>query len=243
MSTPLFLENAYQTEFDAEVIAVDETGIRLSHTAFYATSGGQPGDSGHLLIANDTLPIVTTKKGARPDDIIHMPAEGCALPVIGTRVKGIINWDTRHKHMRMHTLLHLVCSLVDAQITGCQIGAEKSRIDMNLEAGAIDKDDLSLQLNKLIEEDHPLSTRWIADEELLANPDLVRSMSVRPPIGFGRVRLVQIGQDDKVIDLQPCGGTHVKSTGEIGRITVLKIENKGKQNRRISFGFANTENV
>jgi len=238
MPSPLFLDNAYLTEFDAEIIAADENGIRLSQTAFYATSGGQPGDSGHLIIANDTFPISIAKKGERPDDIIHVPGEGCALPAIGTRVKGIIDWDTRHKHMRMHTLLHLVCALVDAQITGCQIGAEKSRIDMNLEAGAIEKDTISAALNKLIDEDHPISTRWIKDEELLANPDLVRSMSVKPPIGFGQVRLVQIGHNDHIVDLQPCGGTHVKSTGEIGPIAVSKIENKGKLNRRISLTFA-----
>lgn len=237
MQTPLFLENSYQTEFDAEVIAVDGTGIRLSQTAFYATSGGQPGDSGHLIIANDTLPITIAKKGESPADIVHVVTEGCALPAIGTRVKGVIDWDIRHKHMRMHTLLHLVCALVDAQITGCQIGTDKSRIDMNVEADALDKEAISAGLNKLIEEDHPISTRWITDEELLANPDLIRSMSVKPPIGFGKVRLVQIGRDDRVIDLQPCGGTHVKSTGEIGRVTITKIENKGKLNRRISLTF------
>ncbi len=237
MQTSLFLENSYQTEFDAEVIAADETGIRLSQTAFYATSGGQPGDSGRLLIANDVVPVTIARKGDGPSDILHVPAEGCALPAIGTRVKGVIDWDTRHKHMRMHTLLHLVCSLVEAQITGCQIGAEKSRIDMNADAEAFDKDAMTAALNKLIEENHPISTRWISDEELLANPGLVRSMSVKPPIGFGQVRLVQIGADDNVIDLQPCGGTHVKSTGEIGRILISKIENKGKLNRRMTLVF------
>lgn len=237
MPHPLFLEDAYQTDFEAEVISADETGVRLSQTVFYATSGGQPGDSGRLLIANDTLPIITTKKGESPTDIVHVLGEGCALPAIGTKLKGVIDWDTRHKHMRMHTLLHLVCSLVDAQITGCQIGADKSRIDMNMQADAVDKDVMTNALNKLIEENHPVSTRWIADEELLANPDLVRSMSVKPPIGYGQVRLVQIGRQDKIVDLQPCGGTHVKSTGEIGRIAISKIENKGKLNRRISLIF------
>lgn len=237
MQTPLFLENPYQTEFEAEIIAADETGIRLSQTAFYATSGGQPGDSGRLIIANDTLPVTIAKKGDSPVDIIHVPAEGCALPAIGTRVKGVIDWDTRHKHMRMHTLLHLVCSLVDAQITGCQIGADKSRMDMNAEADALDKEAMTVALNRLIGEDHPISSRWISDEELLANPGLVRSMSVKPPVGSGQVRLVQIGADDKIIDLQPCGGTHVKSTGEIGKVLISKIENKGKLNRRMTLVF------
>ena len=237
MQTPLFLENSYLAEFDADVIAVDETGIRLSQTAFYATSGGQPGDSGRLLIANDVLPVTVARKGASPADIVHVPAEGCALPAVGTRVKGMIDWETRHKHMRMHTLLHLVCSLVDAQITGCQIGAEKSRIDMNAQADAFDKEAMTAALNKLIEDDHPVSMRWISDEELLANPGLVRSMSVKPPIGFGQVRLVQIGTDNNVIDLQPCGGTHVRSTGEIGKIVIAKIENKGKLNRRMTLTF------
>lgn len=236
-AAPLFLDDPYLREFEADVIAADETGIRLSQTAFYATSGGQPGDSGKLIIANDALPVTTAKKGDNPSDIVHVLPEGCALPAIGTKVTGMIDWETRHKHMRMHTLLHLVCALVDAQITGCQIGAEKSRIDLNLAAGAIDKESLSAALNKLITEDHPIATRWIADAELEANPDLVRSMSVKPPIGFGQVRLVQIGHDDRVIDLQPCGGTHVQSTAEIGPVAVAKIENKGKQNRRISLVF------
>lgn len=236
-AAPLFLDDPYLREFEADVIAADETGIRLSQTAFYATSGGQPGDSGKLIIANDALPVTIAKKGDNPSDIVHVLPEGCALPAIGTKVTGMIDWETRHKHMRMHTLLHLVCALVDAQITGCQIGAEKSRIDLNLAAGAIDKESLSAALNKLITEDHPIATRWIADAELEANPDLVRSMSVKPPIGFGQVRLVQIGHDDRVIDLQPCGGTHVQSTAEIGSVAVAKIENKGKQNRRISLVF------
>lgn len=238
MHTPLFLDNSYQTDFEAEVLSADETGVRLSQTIFYATSGGQPGDTGTLYIVNDALPVIATKKGETPSDIIHVLAEGCPLPAIGTTIKGAIDWETRHRYMRMHTLLHLVCSLVKAQITGCQIGADKSRIDMNLEADAVDKEAMSEALNRLVEEDHRVSMRWITDEELLAKPDLVRSMSVRPPIGFGRVRLVQIGADERPVDLQPCGGTHVKSTGEIGRVAVSKIENKGKLNRRMTLVFA-----
>lgn len=239
MTQKLFLDDAYQSEFEAEVLAADETGIRLSQTLFYATSGGQPGDIGTLSIANQNLQIVTTSKGSDIDDIVHIPEEGCALPMVGDKVTGTIDWETRHKHMRMHTCLHLVCAMADAsaQITGCQIGAEKSRIDLNLDNESCDKERMTAELNELIAADHPISSRWITDAELEANPDLVRSMSVRPPMGHGKVRLVQIGSDDNVIDLQPCGGTHVRSTAEVGPVLIKKIENKGRQNRRLHIIF------
>ncbi|MEM9468844.1 MAG: alanyl-tRNA editing protein [Pseudomonadota bacterium] len=238
MSQKLYLESPYEKEFEAEVIAVSENGIRLSQSLFYPTSGGQPGDMGKLIAANDEIMIATTVKGEAPDDVWHIPAEGSATPQVGSILKGHIDWDTRYKHMRMHTAMHLLCSIVEGYATGGQISAEKSRLDFNIPAGAYDKEGVTEQLNALIKQDHPISTSWITDEELESNPDLVRTMSVKPPMGTGKVRVVQIGTEDNIVDYQPCGGTHVQSTREIGDILVRKIENKGKQNKRFQIIFA-----
>lgn len=237
MTAKLFLENPYQTSFDATVTAVGENSVQFDRTIFYATSGGQPGDTGMLHIANQNIPVVTTKKGEGLEDIWHILPEGATLSV-GDKVSGEIDWQTRHRHMRMHTCLHLLCSLIVGDVTGGSVGADKGRLDFDLPAGALDKDDLNGKLNALIAADHPVSTEWITDAELAANPNLIRTMSVKPPSGGGRVRLVRIGAKDGTVDLQPCGGTHVKSTGEIGPVSIVKIENKGKQNRRISVVFA-----
>ncbi len=236
----LFLENTYDTEFEAQVISADETGIRLDKTLFYATSGGQPGDTGTLALmaSNTNIPVVTTRKGESAEDIVHVLPEGCAMPKPGDKVTGIIDWDTRHKYMRMHTCLHLMLALIDGQATGNQIGADKSRIDLDVPTGVYDKETLTAQLNALIDADHPVSYEWISEEELAANPELIRSMSVKPPASSGRIRMVRIGTVDNTVDWQPCGGTHVKSTREIGPVVVTKIENKGKQNRRYHIAFA-----
>ena len=237
MAQKMFLENPYQKSFEARIVEIRDSAVQLDKTAFYATSGGQPGDTGFLKLANKNYPVVGAKKGEGLEDVWHMLEDTSGLSV-GDLVVGEIDWDVRHKHMRMHTLLHLLCSLVVGEVTGCQIGADKSRVDFNMEADAANKEALTTSLNKLISEDHLVSYEWITDEELLSNPSLVRSMSVKPPLGSGRVRLVRIGDKEKPIDLQPCGGTHVKSTGEIGAVEIVKIENKGKQNRRISAVFA-----
>jgi len=236
MTAKLFLENPYQTSFEATVTAVGENGVQFDKTIFYATSGGQPGDTGVLVVSNQNIPVVTTKKGDGLEDIWHVLPEGTSLN-IGDKVSGKIDWATRHKHMRMHTCLHLLCSLIVGNVTGGSIGADKGRLDFDLPAGALDKDELNTKLNALIAADHPVSTEWITDAELDANPTLIRTMSVKPPSGGGRVRLVRIGTHENTVDLQPCGGTHVKSTGEIGLVSIVKIENKGKQNRRISVVF------
>lgn len=237
MTAKLFLENPYQTSFEAIVTAVGDNGVQFDKTIFYATSGGQPGDTGTVHIANQNIPVVTTKKGEGLEDIWHVLPEGAALSV-GDKVSGEIDWATRHRHMRMHTCLHLLCSLIVGNVTGGSVGADKGRLDFDLPAGALDKDDLNARLNALIAADHPVSTEWITDAELAANPNLIRTMSVKPPSGSGRVRLVRIGTKENTVDLQPCGGTHVKSTSEIGPVSIVKIENKGKQNRRISVVFA-----
>lgn len=237
MTEKLYLETPYDQDFEAEVIAVGENGIQLDKSLFYPTSGGQPGDIGKLEAANDEINIATTCKGEAPDDVWHIPTEGSNLPTVGTKVKGHIDWSIRHKHMRMHTAMHLLCSLIEGDATGGQIGAEKSRLDFNIPSGAYDKVEITEKLNALIEQDHPISTSWITDEELTANPDLVRTMSVKPPMGTGKVRMVQIGSGDNIVDYQPCGGTHVQSTKEIGKVRVAKIENKGKQNKRFQIVF------
>ncbi len=237
MTEKLFLEDSYLRDFDAVVTAAGEQGVQFNKTIFYATSGGQPGDTGVLHIANQNIPVVTTKKGEGPEDVWHVLPEGMSLSV-GDAVRGEIDWDTRHKYMRMHTCLHLLCSQVQGDVTGGSIGADKGRLDFNIGAGAVDKDALSETLNRLIAEDHPASYEWITDAELAANPQLIRTMSVKPPSGSGKVRLVRMGSKENPVDFQPCGGTHVKSTGEIGRVTIAKIENKGAQNRRITVLFA-----
>jgi misacylated tRNA(Ala) deacylase len=231
MTEELFREDAYARTCDAVVTAVDETGIRLDRTVFYPMGGGQPGDIGVLRLADGReVAIADTRKGAAADEIVHVPAEGAPLPAPGDSVRAEIDWDRRHRLMRMHSCMHLLCAVIEGDVTGGQIGEAKSRLDFNLPDTSLDKEHITAELNRLIAEDHPVGTRWIADDELDANPDLVRTMSVKPPRGQGRVRLLDIAG----IDLQPCGGTHVKSTAEIGRVRVGKIENKGRQNRRVN---------
>lgn len=230
MTEELFREDAYAKTGEAVVVAVDDGGIELDRTIFYPMGGGQPGDSGMLRTYDGRdVPIVDTQKDRDTGRHLHLPAEGAPVLVAGERVAMEIDWERRHKLMRMHTLLHLICATVDAEITGCQIGAEKSRIDLNTE-GKPDKEAMQAQLDDLVARDLPTAAKWITDDELTANPDLVKTMSVQPPTGSGTVRLMAI----EGIDLQPCGGTHVARTGEIGKLRVGKIENKGKHNRRVN---------
>jgi misacylated tRNA(Ala) deacylase len=232
---PLFRDDAYVKEFSANVLGVNARGgIILDRTAFYAAGGGQPGDIGQLCRADGVdIQIGATVYGEGKAEIVHVPMTGENLPEPGESLSGAIDWPRRNRHMRMHTALHLLCSLVPFPVTGGSIGEADSRLDFDIEdAGAVDKDALSEQLMALVAEDHPVTARWITDAELDANPGLVRTMSAKPPSGSGRVRLVAIG-DEGTIDLQPCGGTHVRSTAEIGALSVAKIEKKGRQNRRI----------
>lgn len=226
--------DAYATSTEATVTAVDERGITLDRTVFYATGGGQPGDTGVLRHGGVEVRLTEAVKGDGPDTVIHVPEAGAELPAVGSTVEVEIDWDRRFAHMRMHTCLHLLCAVVPGAVTGGQIGTDRSRLDFNVPSASLDKEELTAALNRLIEGDHPVSYRWIDDAELGANPDLVRTMSVKPPTGSGQVRLVEI----EGVDLQPCGGTHVARTGEIGRVEVVKIENKGKQNRRVVVALA-----
>jgi misacylated tRNA(Ala) deacylase len=236
MTETAFCTDAYSRDCTATIIAADSAGIRLDRTVFFPMGGGQPGDIGHLILPDGrAIGIVNTRKGdIGPDDILHVPADGSMLPAPGTVVTAVIDWDRRHRLMRMHTCLHLLCSVVRGDVTGGQVGDGKGRLDFNLPNQILDKDEIESRVNRLIEENHVVLSRWITDEALAAQPELIRTMSVKPPSGRGKVRLLEIDG----VDLQPCGGTHVARTGEIGRILVAKIESKGKQNRRISIVFA-----
>lgn len=240
MTEQLYRSDAYLRDCSATVVAVNERGgIVLDRTVFYASAGGQPGDRGVLQLDGDQpCPIATTVYDADKRTIVHVPAPGAPAPAPGRPVRAVLDWDLRLRHMRMHTALHLLASLLRYPVTGGQIGAEEGRLDFDIaDASAVDKEALTAALNALVRADHPVSERWITEEELDANPQLVRTMSVKPPRGSGRVRLVAIGRDGEV-DLQPCGGTHVRSTGEIGPLAVSRIEKKGKLNRRIRLVFA-----
>ena len=232
MTEAVFNNDAYSRDCTATIIAADTKGIRLDRTIFYPMGGGQPGDTGQLILPDGrSIPIADTRKGdIGPEDILHVPADSSMLPASGTVVTAIIDWDRRHRLMRMHTCLHLLCSVVRGDVTGGQVGDGKGRLDFNLPNQALDKEEIESRVNCLIEENHAVRPRWITDEELAAQPALIRTMSVKPPSGRGKVRLLEI----EGVDLQPCGGTHVARTGEIGRIVVTKIESKGKQNRRIN---------
>ena len=234
MTEEIFRQNAYAKSCEAKVVAVSEIGIELDRTVFYPTSGGQPGDTGALELASGaTIRIADTRKDRDTGVHLHIPEdEGHGLKP-GDAVTAEIDWDRRHRLMRMHSCMHLLCSIIEGEVTGGQVGDIKSRLDFNLPNTQLDKEAITTELNRLIERDAPLTASWITDDELAAKPELVRTMSVRPPSGAGKVRLMEI----EGIDLQPCGGTHVARTGEIGRVRVGKIENKGRQNRRVNILF------
>ena len=232
MTEAVFRTDAYAQSCDAAVVAADQDGVVLTRSVFYPTGGGQPGDIGTLSWDGQTAAVVDTVKG--PDDtIVHKLAPDNPIPPPGTSVMATIDWDRRYRFMRMHTTMHLVCSLVEGSVTGGQVGEIKSRLDFNIPAGAVDKDALTAALNEQVVAALPVEPDWIDEATLEAQPDLVRTMSVRPPSGAGRVRVIRIGDREAPADFQPCGGTHVRNTQEIGAVAVSKIENKGKQNRRI----------
>ena len=237
MTEQLFRADAYLRSTEATITAVSPDGIELDRTVFYPMGGGQPGDTGTLRSADGrTIAIVDTRKGPGEGRILHIPAVGETLPTVGDKVTASLDWSRRYKHMRMHTCLHLLCAAVPAGVTGGQIGESRSRLDFDVGELTLDKAAIEAKLNELIAANHPAVPRWITDDELAAQPQIVRTMSVKPPTGLGRVQLLEIGAgagSAGPVDLQPCGGTHVRATGEIGPVTVEKIENKGKRNRRV----------
>ncbi len=235
ITEPLFLEDAYLRTAPARVVAVnDRGGIILDRTVFYATGGGQPGDRGILRYSGSEIAIATAVKGEAPGEIVHVPAETGTMPAPGDEVEALIDWEVRHRRMRIHTALHLLSVAVPFPVTGGQIADDYGRLDFDVEGAMPDKEELTGRLQAMIDGDHAVTREWISDVELDANPGLIKTMSVKPPRGSGRVRLIRIGE----VDLQPCGGTHVSRTGEIGRMSVSKIESKGARNKRVRISFA-----
>jgi misacylated tRNA(Ala) deacylase len=231
----LFRDDSYLKECSAIVVTSGPEGISLDRTIFYPMGGGQPGDTGFLRMADGrAVEIVDTHKGTQPGDVLHIPAEGSERPAVGSTVTAEIDWERRHRLMRMHTCLHLLCAIIKGDVTGGQISDGKGRLDFNLPPETIlDKVVLTDALNQLIAGHHDVTQRWIADEELATRPELVRTMSVKPPSGQGKVRLLDIAG----VDLQPCGGTHVRNTSEIGLVEIVKVESKGKMNKRVNIAF------
>lgn len=237
-TTALFRDDAYLQEAEATVLAVnDRGGIILDRTVFYATSGGQPGDTGVIVRADGSrIAVAATVTGETKDEIIHIPADGDNLPAVGEKVGLAIDWERRLNLMRMHTACHLVSVICPFPITGASVAEDDSRIDLDIPDPSYTKELVTERLMEMVRADHPVTIRWITDEELAANPGLVKSKNVRPPMGSGRIRLVLIGED-ACVDSQPCGGTHVARTGEIGAIHIGKIEKKGRENRRFRIRF------
>lgn len=237
-TTALFRDDAYLKEAEATVLAVnDRGGVILDRTVFYATSGGQPGDTGVIVRADGSrIAIAATVTGETKDEIIHIPADGDNLPAVGEKVHLAIDWERRLNLMRMHTACHLVSVICPFPITGASVAEDDSRIDLDIPDPSYTKEFVTERLMEMVRADHPVTIRWITDEELAANPGLVKSKNVRPPMGSGRIRLVLIGED-ACVDSQPCGGTHVVRTGEIGAIHIGKTEKKGRENRRFRIRF------
>ena len=234
----LFREDAHLTECDARVVAVDERGVRLDRTVFYPQGGGQAGDAGELVRFDGTrIAIADTRKGEVPGEIVHVPAAGRAEALAGLRpgdtVSARIDWERRHRHMRFHTATHLLCALVPHAVNGCSITAGYARLDFHM-SEPLDKEALTAGIARFVAAARPVRDCWISEAELDADPTLVRSMSVQPPRGSGRVRVLEI----EGVDLQPCGGTHVANTAEVGDVVVTKIEKKSAMTRRVVLGFA-----
>jgi misacylated tRNA(Ala) deacylase len=243
MTELLFRDQPYLRSTPARIVSIDARGLRLDRTVFYANSGGQPGDSGRLVLADGrAIPIVDALKGEGGDDVVHVPApdatDALMWAAAGTDVVAEIDWARRHRLMRMHTCMHLLSALLPFPVTGGQVGDGKGRLDFDMADAPPDKDALTLRLNELVSADAEVRPRWITGAELEASPDLVKTMAVKPPMGMGRVRLIEIAGIGRPLDVQACGGTHVARTGEIGPVRVAKIESKGRRNRRVVIEFA-----
>ncbi len=238
MTDRLYRKDPYLREAEARVSAVtQEGGLVLDRTVFYPTGGGQPGDSGSLSWDGGVIEIATAM-GGEGESVVLVPAEPAPLPPVGAPVLQTLDWERRHRHMRVHTALHLLSVVIPSPVTGGAIGPEKGRLDFAMDGLPEEREVLDEALATLIARDLPVTEEWITDEELDANPGLVKTLSVAPPRGSGNVRLVRIGQGADTVDLQPCGGTHVFSTREIGAVRLGKVENKGRQNRRVNLMLA-----
>ena len=231
MTEKVFYQDSYQKTLSSEVVEVLDDGVILAATIFYPLGGGQPGDTGRLTINGRDYPVVDTRYAQDRTNIVHFLAgDDLSAIQVGDAVEMEIDWQRRHRLMRMHTSMHLVCSLISAQATGGAVGETESRLDFDLQGEVVDKEKLTADLNALVAKAIPVSIGTITDEELEQNPGLVRTMSVQPPRGQGTVRTITIADTD----YQPCGGTHVVNTAEIGELIVTGLKNKGRQNKRIS---------
>lgn len=230
----LFRDDAYLKNAQSRVVAADAAGITLAATIFYAAGGGQPGDTGSISWDGGQLLVTDTRRGAAPGAIVHCVAPGTSLPPVGTPVAMTIDWERRHRLMRMHSCLHVLTAVVPGPVNGGSVREDSGRLDFDLQGERLDRVEIETRLNELISVGAKVSTEWVSEEQLAARPELVKTMSVKPPAGFGRVRLLRI----EGIDLQACGGTHVANIAEIGQVVVTKIESKGRQNRRVSVAFA-----
>jgi misacylated tRNA(Ala) deacylase len=235
MTTPLFLDDAYLQTCQATVTAINEQGIELDRTVFYPNGGGQPGDIGRLTLANgQSVSIIDTRKGELRGSIVHYILPGDPRPAMGETVTIQLDWERRYKLMRLHTALHVMSCVVIAPVTGGNMTADKARLDFDIDMSLLIAADIEAGTNALIAKAVATETQWITDEEMAARPDLIKTMSVKPPTGAGKVRLLSIPG----IDLQPCGGTHVANIGEIGAIRVTKIRSEGRQNKRVEIVLA-----
>jgi misacylated tRNA(Ala) deacylase len=235
MTDLLFRDDAYLKTATAEVVACNEKGVELNRTIFYPLGGGQPGDIGALIRSNgDRIPIADTRKGGSADSVLHILSQGTVAPDTGETVILEIDWDRRYALMRLHTALHVMSCVVIAPVTGGNIAPDKAHLDFDIDMSLLDAEKIERETNAIIAREIETETIWITDEELDARADLVKTMSVQPPRGAGRVRLLSIPG----VDLQPCGGTHVRNIGEIGAIRVLKIRSEGKRNKRVEIALA-----
>ena len=238
MTELLFRTDAYLRECAAVVTRVDGTSVALDRTVFYPAAGGQAGDSGVLALADgQALRVIDTHKGRESDEVLHHvdpeSMTGARIEA-GMQLAATLDWPRRFRLMRLHTCMHLLCAVVPAPVTGGSITAERAHLDFDIEMEKLSKEAIEAQLNALIASGHVVESRWISDEELVARPELVRTMSVKPPMGSGRVRLLEIPG----VDLQPCGGTHVRNTAEIGPVQVIRIRSEGKRNKRVAVALA-----
>ncbi len=231
----IFRDDAYQQSCQARVLAAADHRVELDRTVFYPAGGGQPGDTGVLRLADGReLRVIDTRKGEGADSVVHLLDPAGPMPAIGEDLEAVLDWERRYAHMRIHTCLHVLSCVVVAPVTGGNIAADKGRLDFDIDMSLLDAQRIETGVNELIARAVDTETVWITDEQLDAQPELVKTMSVQPPRGAGRVRLLQISG----IDLQPCGGTHVRNIGEIGRIKVLRIRSEGRRNKRVEIGFA-----
>ena len=234
----LFNSDPYLKHCEAKIIDANNGNLILDQTIFYPLGGGQPGDTGTFIMGDVKINISDTIKGGNHSEVLHVTKDQFSKNLVGEKIHCSIDWERRYQLMKMHTCLHILCALIDAPITGAQLNEVKGRIDFNVDPSLLDKEKIEKELNRIIEDGYPTKVKEISERELKNNPKLVRTMTVGPPVINDRIRILQIGTDDQIIDIQPCGGTHVKNTNEIGKVVVKKIENKGRQNRRIIIQFA-----